>query len=86
MFIVFLDTLMSIYLLSRGILALTIFLLFHAFINNGNLFKNGVVECDKICKHYGMKKTLFFSFFRVMNTRCSYRCEKTLFERIQNNS
>ena len=27
-----------------------------------NLFKNGGVECDKICKHYGMNriKTIFF--------------------------
>ena len=36
--------------------------LFHAFIKNGNLFKNGAVECDKICKHYGINRTrtIFF--------------------------
>ena len=40
----------------------SIVLLFHAFISNGNLFKNGAVECDEICKHYGMNriKTIFF--------------------------
>ena len=36
-------------------------LLLHAFISNGNLFKNGAVECDNICKHYGINriKTIF---------------------------
>ena len=35
------------------------------FINNGNLFKNGGVECDEICKHYGMNsiKTIYFLGF-----------------------
>ena len=41
---------------------MSIFLLFHAFINNGNLFKNGAAECDKICKHYEMNKTIFLNF------------------------
>ena len=41
---------------------LSIVLLFHAFISNEDLFKNGAVECDKICKHYGMNriKTILF--------------------------
>ena len=37
-------------------------LLFHAFINNGNVLKNGGVECDEICKHYGMNKIKIIFF------------------------
>ena len=39
-------------------------LLCHAFINNGNLVKNGGVECEEICKHYGMNKikTIFCTY------------------------
>ena len=39
---------------------LSIVLLLHVFINNGNLFKNVAVECDEICKHYGMNWTCNF--------------------------
>ena len=58
---------MSIYVLSLGILTLvfchlSIVSLFHSFINNGNLLKNGARECDKIIKHFGMSKNkaMFF--------------------------
>ena len=58
-----------LYLFSLGILAsafLSIVLLFHTFINNGNMFKNGAVECDEIYKHYGMNRinTIYFKVFQ----------------------
>ena len=62
---------MSIYLLSQFtywhscVSVLSIVLLLHAFISNGNLFKNGAAECDDICKPYGLNriKIIFFSVF-----------------------
>ena len=59
---------------------LSIVLLFHASISNENLFKNGALECDETCKHYGMNR------IKNINTRRSHYCEKDLSKRIQNNS
>ena len=60
-------------------------LLFHAFINNGNLLKNRGVECVSIMGWTRLKQH-FFRFFRVINTQWSHFCEKSLLKRIQNNS
>ena len=60
-------------------------LLFHAFINNGNLPKNRGVECVSIMGWTRLKQ-YFFRFFRVKNTQWSHFCEKSLLKRIQNNS
>ena len=65
---------------------LSIVLLFHVFTSNEHLFKNGGIECDEILSIMGWAEQYFFRFFRVINTRCSHCCEKTLLKRIQNNS
>ena len=62
---------------------LSITLLFHIFTSNEYLYKNGGgIECDEILNIIGWAEQYFFRFFRVINTRCSHCCEKTLLKTI----